>query len=174
MKDCVEKLVLGKDTVAGNTTLGEEKTYENYYLADKDVEPGIIKKNDDTYTYRKGLTTDLVTEGKEVQVVAIKVGVENSWSIMPTGSTLRAKELAITINNLDLSLAGIDSDFNIRSRGWKIAGPTSEPKEDEETVWTPTTLNLPITASIAGNSVNTADHTSVLSVTYTIVPTTNS
>lgn len=98
-----------------------------------------------------------------INVPTIKAEV-NTWEIRSTGETkdLKAGQIAMTINDLDLSkVEGTDDHtLDIKDLNWKI----------KETGKKEGTLNLPVRAAIAGGSVNEEGCVPVVRVTYTVAP----
>lgn len=66
---------------------------------------------------------------------------------------------------IDLSTASAPID--ITERGWLLSAPTLS---DDGSVKTPTTLPVNVAAQMAGGNVNDAGCTSVVKVTYTLIP----
>lgn len=84
-----------------------------------------------------------------------------TWELRPANaaSSLKAGEIAMTLNNLDLSkvAASENNTMDIKDLKWAVDGNNG-------------TLNLPIKAAIAGGSVNEEGCVPVVRVTYTVSP----
>lgn len=141
-----------------------------FYRGEKDTANGSqITANDSAHTvYRIGDTvagTD-TTEGLAVNVPTIKA--ENqTWKLvkMENATTLKAGEICMSINGLDLSKAA--EDLDIKDLDWEIGVPTVGTSGD---VTDAATLDLPVKAVMAGGSVNEDGCVPVVRVTYTIAP----
>lgn len=111
----------------------------------------------------------------QINVPTIKVEAY-TWAIQPTSATkdLAAGEIAMTVNGLDLnkvytstmtsvSAAGgfEEHTLDIKDLNWFIAAP----KDGNAG-----TLDLPVSAAIAGGSVNEEGCVPVVRVTYTVAP----
>lgn len=83
---------------------------------------------------------------------------ELSMSMAPKFATANASAI-------DLSTASAPID--ITERGWLMGAPTLS---DDGSVKTPTTLPVNVAAQMAGGNVNDAGCTSVVKVTYTLIP----
>lgn len=163
----------------GYYTVGEKES-ETYYAVEM---TNCFEQAGDKY-FKSGVTENTVTvddktytvgeahpdftgssKGQAVRVASIQAtpaGAE--WALMASGTALKAHEFTMTVKNLDLST--VTSLTDITNLAWDIAEPTVS----NGTVTAPTSLSLPISAAIAGNSVNEDTHIGVVGVEYTIVP----
>lgn len=118
------------------------------------------------YTIGETVTGTDTKKGLKVNVPTIKA--ENqTWKLMEMknndATTLKAGELCMSINGLDLSKAA--ENLDIKDLDWEI----DEPTVDGDNV-TATALDLPVKAVMAGGSVNEDGCVPVVRVTYTIAP----
>lgn len=122
-----------------------------------------------TGSYTNGLKTgdiQYANEGKakdaalKIEVPTIKAELY-TWELRPANaaSSLKAGEIAMTLNNLDLSkvAASENNTMDIKDLKWAVNGDGG-------------TLKLPIKAAIAGGSVNEEGCVPVVRVTYTVSP----
>lgn len=110
--------------------------------------------------------------GQPLYVASIKVKEIGDWNIVNGKNALKAKELAMSINGLDLSEVK-DKVYDIKYLGWTIAKSSvqlndSTPEIVNNDEVKPQSTSLPIQASIAGDSVNGDAHVGVLQVSYTL------
>lgn len=132
-----------------------------FYRGEKDTTTGSHITSgapDNTeYTIGETVTGTGTTEGLAVNVPTIKA--ENqTWKLVKmtkdAAKTLKAGELCMSINGLDLSKA--TDGLDIKDLDWRIEGNDS--------------LKLPVKAVMAGGSVNEDGCVPVVRVTYTIAP----
>jgi hypothetical protein len=156
-------------TVDGVTTEDYEYTY--FY---KDTDPNAsceMNVNGATEKIYKGVKLYAADEKCiALNIPTIKAEVM-TWNIQPTDkiNQLKAGEIAMTINNLDLSdVNKADGNtLDIKDLGWKINAAT---KNDDGEITSNGALDLPVAAAIAGGNVNEEGCAPVVRVTYTVTP----
>jgi hypothetical protein len=157
-------------------TYDENKDHYHYKDTSKNVlESVYLDANDDIVSETKDGATKASEKGAiyiagtadkaanlPLNVPTIKAE-SYTWKIMPTSTkNLQAGQISMTINNLDLSTvegANDDNTLDIKDLGWVVPADTNN-----------NILKLPITAAIAGGSVNEEGCAPVVRVTYTVVP----
>jgi hypothetical protein len=118
--------------------------------------------------YPKATSDENKTVGKKLRVSSVKATTASTWTLVKGSETsLSAKEFKMSINSVDLATATTEAISTTRDSDlWIIDVPTLDNDSNQVTV--PGKLNLPITASIAGNAVNETGDVNVVSVSYTI------
>ena len=151
------------DTHDEDSACGNKNTTEYFYRDATDV---IVPANTGSYT--DGLKTGDIQYANngaakdaalKIEVPTIKAEL-HTWELRPANnaSSLKAGEIAMTLNNLDLSkvAASENNTMDIKDLNWAVDGNKA--------------LNLPIKAAIAGGSVNEEGCVPVVRVTYTVSP----
>jgi hypothetical protein len=108
----------------------------------------------------------IAKDGSYLPVNIPTIETESYWNIRPASDLdqLGAGDIVMSINDLDLSeVVDNDNKLDILDRGWFIGTDVDDDNEHS--------LSLPITAAIAGDSVNKSkDCVPVVRVTYTVAP----
>ena len=149
-----------KDSACANKDANE------YFYRDTTTTSVTVPANTGSYT--NGLKTgDIQYANKgaakdaalKIEVPTIKAEL-HTWKLRSANdaSSLNAGEIAMTLNNLDLSkvAASENNTMDIKDLKWVVDGNK--------------TLNLPIKVAIAGGSVNEEGCVPVVRVTYTVSP----
>ena len=118
--------------------------------------------------------------GKNVGMGILVSGIEaepHTWRLVNVSTPvadLRRGELTMSIapekaklNASAIDLSTTSGKLNISENGWMLDAPAVKA---DGTVDTPTSLGLQVNAQMAGGSVNAAGCTSVVTVTYTVIP----
>ena len=150
-----------KDSACGNKTDDEYKYFYRDTTTDVTVpadKAGGTELTTDTVQYANhGAAKDAALK---IEVPTIKAEL-HTWELHSANdaSSLKAGEIAMTLNNLDLSkvAASENNTMDIKDLKWAVNGDSG-------------TLNLPIKAAIAGGSVNEEGCVPVVRVTYTVSP----
>ncbi len=150
-----------KDSACGNKTDDEYKYFYRDTTTDVTVpadKAGGTELTTDTVQYANhGAAKDAALK---IEVPTIKAEL-HTWELHSANdaSSLKAGEIAMTLNNLDLSkvAASENNTMDIKDLKWAVNGDGG-------------TLNLPIKAAIAGGSVNEEGCVPVVRVTYTVSP----
>lgn len=151
-----------KDSKCANKTADEYK----YFYRDTDTTSDVIVpaaqtgstdlKTGDIQYAKDGAANNAALK---IEVPTIKAEL-HTWKLRSAkeASSLKAGEIAMTLNNLDLSkvAASENNTMDIKDLKWAVDGNKA--------------LNLPIKAAIAGGSVNEEGCVPVVRVTYTVSP----
>jgi hypothetical protein len=110
--------------------------------------------------------SETIADGAYLPVNIPTIETESYWNIKPASDLdqLGAGDIVMSINDLDLSeVVDNDNKLDILDRGWFIGTDVDDDNEHS--------LSLPITAAIAGGSVNKdKECVPVVRVTYTVAP----
>lgn len=153
------------DTHDKNSACANKDTNEYFY---RDTTTDVtVPANTGSYT--NGLKTSDIQYANngaakdaalKIEVPTIKAEL-HTWELRSANaaSSLKAGEIAMTLNNLDLSkvAASENNTMDIKDLKWAVNGDGG-------------TLKLPIKAAIAGGSVNEEGCVPVVRVTYTVSP----
>ena len=150
-----------KDSACGNKTDDEYKYFYRDTTTDVTVpadKAGGTELTTSTIQYaNRGAAKDAALK---IEVPTIKAEL-HTWELRPANeaSSLKAGEIAMTLNKLDLSkvAASENKTMDIKDLKWAVDGKGG-------------TLSLPIQAAIAGGSVNEEGCVPVVRVTYTVSP----
>ena len=150
-----------KDSACANKDANEYKYFYRDTTTDVTVpadKAGGTELKTDTVQYaNNGAAKDAALK---IEVPTIKAEL-HTWELRSANdaSSLKAGEIAMTLNNLDLSkvAASENNTMDIKDLKWAVDGNSG-------------TLNLPIKAAIAGGSVNEEGCVPVVRVTYTVSP----
>jgi hypothetical protein len=140
-----------------------ENTSEYYYQDPEAMDSNNYETVVESTSQKRG------PQGLPLNIASIQTEI-NTWALKPvtTANELKAGELAMTINSLDLSKvsAAKDSKLDITSLNWTVDAPTvTDGNAGDEGK-----LSLPIQAQIAGGNVNEEGCVPVVKVTYTVTP----
>ena len=151
------------DTHDKDSACGNKNTTEYFYRDATDVtvpasQTGGTELTTGTIQYAKDGAAN--NAALKIEVPTIKAEL-HTWKLHSANeaSSLKAGEIAMTLNNLDLSkvAASENNTMDIKDLKWAVDGNGG-------------TLSLPIKAAIAGGSVNEEGCVPVVRVTYTVSP----
>jgi hypothetical protein len=144
------------------------ETYEYYYRDDTDSLDGTAYND-----VEKGPQEARETLGLPLNIASIQTEIK-TWALKPATDavTLKAGELAMTINSLDLSKVSTakDSKLDITGLNWTVPAPGQLDENNEVVKGKEGKLSLPIQAQIAGGNVNEEGCVPIVKVTYTLTP----
>lgn len=146
-------------------------------------------------SYGYGWDVGYAANSKALALNVPTVRTEASWTLEPmSAGTLRARQLSMSVNGLDLSSVDNASSFgeshtlDITGLGWVVPAFEAEEKSYDglrsyekeyadkflpDVLKTPGRLNLPIQAAIAGGNLNEEGCAPVVKVTYMLSPAYN-
>ena len=152
------------DTHDKDSACGNKNTTEYFY---RDITTDVTVPADKAGGTELTNSTIQYANGGAAKDAALKIEVPtikaelHTWKLRSANnaSSLKAGEIAMTLNNLDLSkvAASENNTMDIKDLKWAVDGNGG-------------TLSLPINAAIAGGSVNEEGCVPVVRVTYTVSP----